>query len=289
VKLTLRDTLLAGGALILLANVVALTGVYLNRSGEPESRIRLSERELALPWERGRVRENSGLSLGISWRVIEAHAAGEYYVGSGYGYSGGTPEWLDEAQMKALGFDTAPVAESSEGRRRFERQQRREVLLVLELAGPAWQKARETARENTERHAAAARANADSKEFAAKAKRAQEQLQAEEQSNSRLFAIDAGLDLAALRARYPDRGRFLILKAHVRPRLDSRERKTIVTGHVSELAVPAVNVPHALRPQLEPAMRALPRTPTGSQARFEATLAVGQRLEPWIEAVSVSR
>ena len=284
-KLTPRKTLLGGGALILLVNAVALGGVYLNRSGEPESRLRLSERELGLPWGWVRSGENSGLALGITWRVNDANASGEYYVGGGY--SGGTPEWLDEARMQVLGFDTAPVAESSEGRRRFERQQRREVLLVMELAGPAWQQARERARENAARHEAAARANADSKEFAAKAKRAQELLKAEEESSSRLFAIDAGLDLAALRAKYPDRSRFLILKAHVRPRLETRERKTRVTGYVSELAVPVVNVPYALRPGLEPALRAPPRSPTGLAQPFEATLVVGRRLELWLEAVAV--
>jgi hypothetical protein len=286
-KLTPRITLLAGGALILLVNAVALTGVALNRSGEPESRLRLSERELGLPWGWSRGTENSGLALGLIWRVNDVHAGGEYYAGNSYGYSGGTPVWLDEARMRALGFDTAPVAESTEGRRRFERQQRREVLLVLELAGPAWQQALAWARENAARHDAAAQANADSKEFAAKAKRARESLQAEEESNSRLFAIDAGLDLAALRAKYPDRSRFLILKAHVRPRLDSRERKTYVTGYVSELAVPTVNVPYVLRPGLEPALRAPQRTPGGLARPFEATLVVGQRLEPWIEAVAV--
>lgn len=286
-KLTPRNTLLAGGALILLVNAVALTGVALNRSGEPESRLRLSERELGLPWAWSRGAENSGLALGLTWRVIEASAGGEAYVGGAYGYSGGTPEWLDESRMRALGFDTAPVAESSEGRRRFERQQRREVLLVLELAGAAWQTALARARANAARHEAAARANADSKEFADKAKRGRELLKAEEESNSRLFAIDAGLDLSALRAKYPDRSRFLILKAHVRPRLDSRERKIHVTGYVSELAVPTVNVPYALRPGLEPVLRATPRTPGGLARPFEATLAVGQRLEPWIEAVAV--
>lgn len=286
-RLTPRNTLLAGGALILLVNAVALFGVYLNRSGEPESRLRLSERELGLPWGWSRGKENSGLALGLTWRVIEAHGGGEHFGGGAYGYSGGTPDWLDEARMKALGFATAPVAESSEGRRRFERQQRREVLLVLELAGPAWQQALQRARDNAARHEAAALANADSKDFAAKAKRAREQLKAEEEANSRLFAIDAGLDLAALRAKYPDRGRFLILKAHVRPRLDSRERKTYVTGYVSELAVPTVNVPHALRTGLEPALRDAMRTPNGAGRRFEATLAIGQRLEPWIEAVAV--
>ena len=285
-RLTPRTTLLAGGALILLVNAVALTGVTLNRRGEPESRLRLSERELGLPWGWRRSDENSGLALSLNWRVNEAHV-GEHYAGGGFGYSGGTPEWLDEPRMRTLGFDTAPVAESSEGRRRFERQQRREVLLVLELAGPAWQRALEAARANAARHEAAALANAGNKEFADKAQRAREQLKAEENSNSRLFAIDAGLDLAALRATYPDRSRFLILKAHVRPRLDSRERKTVVTGYVGELAVPTVNVPHALRPPLEPVVRELPRTPS-ELGPFEATLAVGRRLEPWIEAVAVA-
>ena len=169
-----RTMLLAGAALILLVNAVALGGVYLNRSGEPESRLRLSERELGLPWGWSRGTENSGLALGLIWRVNDVHAGGEYYAGNSYGYSGGTPVWLDEARMRALGFDTAPVAESSEGRRRFERQQRREVLLVMELAGPAWQQAQERARANAARHDAAAQANAGNKEFAGKAKRARE-------------------------------------------------------------------------------------------------------------------
>ena len=37
-------TLAAGAALILLTNAVALSGVFINRSGEPESRLMLSER-----------------------------------------------------------------------------------------------------------------------------------------------------------------------------------------------------------------------------------------------------
>lgn len=287
-KLTPRNTLLAGGALILAVNAVVLAGVYLNRSGDPESRLRLSERELGQTWDWRRRDENSGLALSLTWRVIDVQAGGEHYAGGSFGYSGGTPEWMDAARMRALGFDTAPVAEGSEGRRRFERQQRREALVVFELAGPAWEKALARARENAARHEAAAAANAGSKEFADRAKRAREQLKAEEESNSRLFAIDAGADLAPLRARYPDRGRFLILKAHVRPRLDSRGGKTVVTGYLSELAVPRVNVPHALRPVLEPALRVPPRTAGAAARRFEATLAVGRRLEPWIESVAVA-
>ena len=289
--LTPLKTLAAGAALILLVNAVALTGVYLNRSGEPEARMTLSQRELGVPWDWRIARENSGLVLALNWRVPDGNAV-EYSYG-GYGYHGGTPEWLDEPRMKALGFDTAAVAESGEGRRRFERQLPREALLVLELAGPAWQAALERARANAARHEAARLANADSKEFAEKAKRAQEQLKNEETLNSRLFAIDVGADRAALRAKYPDRSRYLILKATLRPRLETQDQKTRVTGYVSELAVQRINVPHALRPTLEPvleqALRKLPRTPAAPAALFEATVAVGQRLEPWIEAISVAR
>ena len=49
-KLTPMRTLAAGALLILLANGVALTGVYFNRSGEPEARMVLSQRELSTPW-----------------------------------------------------------------------------------------------------------------------------------------------------------------------------------------------------------------------------------------------
>jgi hypothetical protein len=283
-KLTAWKMLAAGALLIVLANAVALTGVYLNRSGAAESRLTLSQRELTPPWGGGMARENSGLALGLSWRVADA-GGGEYY--GGYGFSGGTPEWLDEKKMAALGFDTSVAAEANPGRRRFERALPREVLLVLELAGPAWQQALERARANAARHEAARLANADSKEFAERAKRAQEQVKREENLNSRLFAIDAGLDRAALRASYPDRSRYAIFKATLRPQLVTREQKTRVGGYVGALAVSRINVPHALRPMLEPALRQHRRTLDEPGPKFEATLAVGQRLEPWIESLSL--
>ncbi|HPU80578.1 DUF4824 family protein, partial [Accumulibacter sp.] len=56
-------TLAAGAALILLTNIVALSGVIINRTGEPESRLMLSARELSLPYRGYRQAENSGLAL----------------------------------------------------------------------------------------------------------------------------------------------------------------------------------------------------------------------------------
>jgi hypothetical protein len=284
-KLTPWKTLELGAALILLTNAVALTGVYLNRSGEAEGRMTLSQRELGTPWGWGMARENSGLALALNWRVTDANV-GEYY-GSGFGTNGGTPDWLDETRMAALGFDMAAMAADPATRRRLERRLSRDVLLVLELAGPAWRQAIERAWQNAARHEAARLANADSKEFAARAKGAQDRLKREENVNSRLFAVDAGLDRAALRAKYPDRSRFLILKGTVRPRLVTRDKQARIGGYLTALAVTRINVPHVMRPDLEPALRSHRRTEENPSPHYEAVLAVGQRLEPWLESVRV--
>ena len=55
---------------ILLTNAVALGGAFWNRSGEVESRLMLSQRELRMPYARFD-RENSGFALcakGPKWR-----------------------------------------------------------------------------------------------------------------------------------------------------------------------------------------------------------------------------
>jgi len=126
-------TLAAGAGLILLANAVALTGVYFNRSGEPESRMTLSQRELSMPWGWGMDKENSGLALGLNWRIKDGSSVA--YSFGGDGFHGGTPEWLDEPRMKALGFDTAHVPEDPAGRRRFERQLHHLVGALAALPG----------------------------------------------------------------------------------------------------------------------------------------------------------
>lgn len=277
-------TLAAGMFLIVLTNAVALGGVWWNREGEPESLLLLNERELMLPYRGYRMAENSGLQLRLGWRVIEREG-GEVY--SGYAGSGGVPEWLDAERMAALGFDSRDAGDASDSvQRRYDRQQPREALLVLELAGPAWQQALERARENAARHEAAAAVNADSKEFANRAKGAREALQREEKANSRLFAIDAGRDLAALRARYPDRTRYMIVKGTVRARLVNRDRKWLLSGYIGDVSVSQINVPFALRPVLE-SLSVRPQARAGEgEPRYEARLAVGRRLEPWITTLT---
>lgn len=277
-------TLLAGAALILLANGVALTGVWLNRGGEPESRLTLTERELTLPYRNYLHKENSGLALRLGWRVPRREVDKFY---SGYSASGGIPEWLDAARMAELGFDLPAANRDAAAWRRYQRQQPREALLVLELAGPAWRQAVEQARENAIRHEAAADANAGSKDFANRAKQAREALEREEKSNSRLFAIDIGRDLAALRAKYPDRGRHMIVKGLVRPQSETRDKQARPTGYVSTPAIRSINVPFALRPAIESLPDKAQRTPDADgEPRYAAELVIGRRLEPWLTRIA---
>ncbi len=276
-------TLLAGTVLILLTNAVALGGAWWNRSGEPESRLLLSERELLLPYRGYRHPENSGLALRLAWRMPDEF--NENY--SGHAVSRGVPAWLDDDRMAALGFEISSGPLDSATQRRYERQLPREMLVVLELAGADWQAALERARENAARHAAAAEVNSDSKEFANRAKRAQEALQREEQANSRLFAVDGGADLAALRARYPDRSRYMIVTATVRPRVLLRDKEKRLAGYLADIAFKQINVPFALRPVLERLQDDPQNKAAEGAPRFEAGLAVGRRLEPWITSLAL--
>jgi hypothetical protein len=271
-------TLGLGIVLILLTNTIALGGVWWNRSAAPESALNLSERELSLPQRSLRLMENSGLALNLNWRVA-GREAGEF--DSGYTLNGGRPEWLDVAKMAALGF---PI--DAAHAQHYLHELPREVILVMELAGPAWQRALEKARENASRHAAAAAANVGNKEFAARAMGASNKLAREENSNSRLFVIDAGLDARLLREKYPDRNRFLLLRGTVRPTMYIREHKTPqAIGYVSHVSNGQIHVPHALREPLD-SLRA--QGEPGGGDRFTATLLVGQRLEPWLVEVKLT-
>lgn len=271
-------TLIAGLLLIAATNAVALAGVAWNRTGDPEAKLLLSERELNLPYNWGLDRDNSGVSLSLQWRVVgEAQA---------YGYhSAYTPlEWLDKVRLSALGFDTARFEDTPEGRRHMTRLEAREVFLVLELDGPAWQtmlaRTREWARLELEHAAVDAGAGKTDGTRADQARRA---LDREERSASRLFAIDAGLDAVALRARYPDRARYAIVRGRIKPTLDTRASGARITGYIEGIQVSWVNVSR----QFHPALAARDASYTsGAAPRYAVTVAFGRRFEPWVLAVA---
>jgi Domain of unknown function (DUF4824) len=272
-KWSRRHSLVAGLALIALTNAVALLGAAYNRSGEPDSTLHLSQRDLQPPYSWNK-HENSGLALDLRWRVLQYDAdrkASNYWNSSGQGTS---PEWLDRAKMASLGFDVDVVDEQREDRRTFGRQLARDVLLVLEFDGPAYQRSLVKAAEVAER---LEKGDAESRERAAKI------LDSERNANSRIFVVDAGLDLAALRAKYADRTKYAIVSGRVRAARFGNRIARAYSGYVDAVSIDAVNVPLEFRAAFEGATPYNEYAPAPAPlVRYEATVAFGKRLEPWI-------
>jgi hypothetical protein len=259
---------------IVLTNAAALGGAWWNRTGEAESRLALSQRELRPPW-RGADRENSGLALALSWRVAVPGERGDgRWRGSEFS-GGGAPDWLDKAKMERLGFD---VSKASGAFRRNDRTLARGVLLVLELDGEAYQRSLEGARRQLAEEEAALAAMPDGNEKKARLKNAADRLAREEKENSRLFVVDAGRDLAELRAGYPDRARYAIVRGQVRPSWSGERGDGPLRGYVSAVDIAGINVPYALRPLL---------SESPAPWKFTAGVAFGRRLEPWIAQLRV--
>jgi hypothetical protein len=273
-----KHILLAGLLLILLANAVALLGVAYNRSGQAESQIVLTQRELESPswWRYGA--EDSSLSLRLRWRVLSSDEGGHRQVWPTYYY--GSPDWLDDQKLREFGFD---LPATKDERRYSYRERQREVLLVLEHNGPAYQQALQRAREFLAREQAVFDAMPGNKEFERRLKTAQESLAREEHENSRLFVVDAGLDAATLRTKYPARDRYLILTGRITPlyRRSDRSLADQWGGYISGIQNERVNVPLELRAIFDSA-RTVNKPGSVNGAPFEAIVAFGRRHEPWL-------
>ena len=272
-KWTRKHAIAVGIALIAATNAVALLGAAYNRSGEPDSTLRLSQRELG-PAYIGASRDNSGLALRLRWRVLDEDIkdpAAYRWAGMG---TGGSPSWLDRDKMATLGFDVAVPDNPDDNARTFRRQLARDVLLVLEMDGPTYQRSLANAT------AAAERLKAMKKEESTKL--ADEILERERQGNSRLFVVDASLDAAALRSKFPDRSRYAIVRGRVDPMGWKMSRTH--SGHVSAVNIESINVPLELRSVFEgaePDNDFVPRA-TRNKAAYDATVIFGRRLEPWL-------
>ncbi|MBW8760105.1 MAG: DUF4824 family protein [Burkholderiales bacterium] len=260
-----RTATWAGLALLVLTNAVALGGAAWNRSGEPDSRLQLSERELSVPWSAWSPpgAENSGLSLRLNWRC---NPAAKTSASRASYYDDASPGWLDTRKLTELGFDMGRAGGTPGLHRPHEV---REVWVVLELDGPAyraWQ--------------AAAAAEAASAAAAEAAKPPPHRVAHVEPPHgaSRLFAVDAGLDRAALRVRYADRAQYAVVRAKVGRLRDTED--VVDGGRIESLSIDEVNVPLALRPAFAAA------APAGrggvERSRFIATVAFGRRAEPWL-------
>jgi hypothetical protein len=288
-KWTRTHTLVAGGVLILATNAVALLGVVYNR-GDAESTLTLTQRELHLPYNWGFEKENSGIALTLQWRTL----AEEREVNDGapinYTAFGREPDWLDKAKLTALGFDVSKPEDTAQGRMYYDKMLSKDVLLVLEFDGPAYRTALERMQQHGQKEEALLNANPGKKEFEERVKNAKRSLYQEERINSRLFVVDAGLDAASLRASYPDRNRYAIVRGQIQPRLVEIKRKPKLIAFICSVSITQVNVPALYRWIFEPLQESA-RTNQYDAAvtPYKVSVAFGKRLEPWITEASGSK
>lgn len=263
-------------AVVLAANIAVLAGVAANRRGEPEAKAQLSERELRLPHTLHR--ENSGLTLQLLWRTLarEANEEGIYYESR-------SPAWLDAGKLRELGF----AVERMLAAERPKEEIPREVLIVLEQDGPAWREELRRAEAAVAAEEARWRAKSDDRLLRERFDEAGKRLKRERVANSRLFAVDAGLDIGQLRGKYGDRSRYLIVRGQIRPMLAvAGGGKRSLHGYIAGLAIESIHVPLGQRRVFDALLQQnKSRRDDLAEPRFQVELAWGRRLEPWIVAV----
>lgn len=291
----------AGAALVLAASAFVVGAARWNRAGEPEARLAMTERELALPQYRDK--EDTSLFLEIALGDRPPAAVERTAWLTGRRPERVPPGWLDAGALRGLGFDLAALETaardlSPDGAR--EARATRPALVVLEYEGEAWR----SWIAGREAEVAALRAAAESGSGdRARLAEAEALLAIDRTARSRLMPVDVGLDAKALRSRHPDRARCAVVPGFVTARVAIVDGALTIEGTIDRLAVGIVTVPHALRPRLLPFAAtvseaewnrrlrddaAASRTPEPVPPRYAAELAYGRALDPWLAAADSS-
>ncbi len=274
--------LISGLAIIVLTNVVALAGVAYNRSGEPDAVVELTERELGLPYNYGFEKENTGLGLRINCRVEDLTNDYLYNTYNCFGQ----PAWLNKEKLLELGFDLNDHSDHDPARWAYNKILPRQAFIVLEYNGAAHQRAVSNKQQTLVEAQTLLTNNPDNQEFEKRVKDATDKLHAEQDYNSRLFVIDAGLDKATLRSKYADTERYILMQALIRPTWTTVDKQNEWAGHITDLLIDNINIPLQHRDVFRPVENNAPyRSQNQRQPRYKVRVAFGKRAEPWVIGV----
>lgn len=258
-------------ALVVLSNLAAWRAAELNRRGEPEAVLVLTERELRLPVRQA---ENTALTLSLVFEPPRTP-------------SGSTPRepgWFDRAKLEAIGFDCSRPL-TAEHAEYYRTRPPRATYAALEYEGARWRMQLEQAPPTPQPAPLFTVPDGGTQNGAARAAPRDPLL------DSHLVPIDADNDPAALRARHPDTRAVAVMEATVALRFVSHAgQRPFLMGRVTSVLPREIHVPRewrgvlvALQSDREPDVWPPPQR----EPRFRATVAWGQRLEPWITHVEL--
>lgn len=273
-------------ALLVLVNVIVLAGAGYNRSGDPIASLQLTERELSAPYRYYNNKENSGLSLRLNWRVSPDLSKENRY--DRYSLSTYTsPNWLTENKLKELGIDIEKAkANKKNSRYGYQSIDSEEVIVVLEYDGESFQKILNNAENDIKQYRTGVKKSSDNKKLIDQLKQHEESLSALKISGPRLIAIDAGLELKALKEKYNDNSKYLMLRGEVRPHWSDDELK----GRIRQLFNSQVHMPLPYSKEINEITNSETTSNRynrrNKKPRYQVELSLGKRLEIWVGGVS---
>jgi len=254
--------------LIVTVNAFVLGGVAWNRAEPPEATLTLTERELPLAYGWSANAENSGVALHLRRCCGDRDFL-----------------WFDEEKLEALGFNPKAYRDQEDELRKPPLARR--AYAVLEFDGPAWDAAvRKKEQEMEELRAKVEAGEANENQLPS----AREALQRMRVANSRLVAVDAGIDAEVLRRRYPDTSRYLITPARFRMnRCYGSRCDGFVTGRLVRVLTSPIHVPARFHENLMQAIDSGSRYSgyysRRDPPRYRVKLHYGRRYEPWVAAI----
>jgi hypothetical protein len=265
-----RTGLWWAAALVVASNLGAWGFAALNRSGEPEAVLELTERELRLPAKQA---DNTALSLELVFG--RPRPAGPLRPPREAG-------WFDRAKLQSIGFDcSVPVTPENASRYIMPP---RSTYAVLEYEGEAWR--RQMAEPLPEPVQAGGAGPAGTLRMTVP----QERL-GDRPRESHLVVIDVGNDRARLRQQYPDRRRVAIVEATAELQfVNSPGQAPFLAGRVMSVLPGEINVPREwimLLEGLQTERKVTTWPPPLHDPRYRVTVKWGRNLEPWIADVQL--
>lgn len=257
----MKKYLIIGLTILLGTNLVVLGGVAYNRMGEATAQLTLTERELSLPYTRGKYEENSGISLSINWRIPTKDNA------SYLPYNARTID-ITKDELSALGFDLHNDEDN------YWRESK-ELYWAFEFDGDLHKAeiAKAEAHYQAEKSAFNEQADDTSKR---RKKESKASLAREKNSNSRLFFIEASADYDSLASVYAGQDNILIVSGLAKPYYNSSDKSYHL--RLQHLSISNIMIPFEYVDMLSNLAR--PDRRDANPPRYSVNVSWGSRLEP---------